>query len=253
MAAGFGVHHITIQDLDVWDVALRYASNITGIPSQEIQQGTPNYISTISRFMERLKYDLAITEFAADTLTPAALRSHISTTAARTGVNPDCIIVDYADLMASGQKPTFNSAEKSEQMGWIYLQLLKMFRQFDAVGWTGSQVQREMWDRELIGNSSVARSVQKISHAHYVLTLNQTDIEAEENRMRLFSSGFRRGKDKQTYHCILDKSTSRLTLDPNPRVEARRNAHEEAASTRMPMGGQEDDLAALVAQMGGMQ
>ena len=253
MAAGFGVHHITIQDLDVWDVALRYASNISGIPSQDIQQGTPNYVSTISRFMESFRYDLAITEFPADTLTPAALRSHISTTIAKTGVNPDIIIVDYADLMTSGHKPTFNSAEKSEQMGWLYLQLLKIFHQFDAVGWTCSQVQREQWDRELIGNSGVARSVQKINHAHYILTINQTDIEAEENKIRLYSSGFRRGRDKQTYHCILDKSTSRLSLDPTPRVDQRRNAHEEAINAPIPLGQEQEDLLALVARLGGPQ
>lgn len=212
---GFSVYHITIQDLSEWEVALRYAANLTHINSEVILRSEAirdeTYKNSVRLLLEGMSSNLVVSYFPSDSLTPAGLQSFLGSTISRTGIKPDLVILDYADLMSTGFKPTFNSAEKSEAMGWLYMQLMKMSSVFDFGLWTASQVQATSWSEDVIRASAAARSAKKIDHAHYVITLCQNDIERENNVIRLHEAAFRHGTDGNTITCIIDKAQSRLT------------------------------------------
>lgn len=207
--AGHSVFHYTLGDMGEWEVMVRYAANFTGIDSKKIFSGTgPDYTAAMTRWMANVQSDLVVSVHTADSLTPSALRSHISATIVKTGIRPSLIIVDYADNLASGMAPTVNAYERYEQLGYLYQQLLKIGYQFDAAVWTGSQVGRMHWSDDVIDRDAVSASVKKIEHADYVLTLNQTREEAQENKARIFEAKIRFGEDKHVLNVRFDKATS---------------------------------------------
>lgn len=224
---GHNVFHYTLGDMDEWEVLSRYAANFTKIDSWSLFTGRGDgYQQAISYFLKSVESKLFVSTHPADTITPSALRSHISMQIAKTGIKPSVIIVDYADNLATGNKRTFESAEISAQLSVVYQQLIGIAHQFDCLLWTGSQVAKNSWGKAedgVIDKEAIARSVSKVEHADYILTLNQTRDESEANTARIFEAKIRFGSDKHTINVRFDKSTSTFT-----EIEGQQSAHHKS-------------------------
>lgn len=215
---GQPVFHYTFGDMDMYEVFLRYASNFSGIPSDDIMHGTGrDYHTTMIGWLQENKQDLLVSTHPADTMTTAALRSHISMQISRTGIHPALIIIDYADNLAFNMQKKYGGFEHSMQLGEVYQQLIKLAHQFDCAIWTGSQVARDHWKDEVIDRDGIAASAKKIDHADYIITINRTEEERNFGTARLYEAKIRFGKDKHTIPVSFNTSTSRVEeLDAPP-------------------------------------
>lgn len=215
---GQPVFHYTFGDMDMYEVFLRYASNFSGIPSGDIMHGTGrDYHTTMLSWIKENKQDLLVSTHPADTMTTAALRSHISMQISRTGIHPALIIIDYADNLAFNMQKKYGGFEHSMQLGEVYQQLIKLAHQFDCAIWTGSQVARDHWKDEVIDRDGIAASAKKIDHADYIITINRTEEERNFGTARLYEAKIRFGKDKHTIPVSFNTSTSRIEeLDAPP-------------------------------------
>lgn len=209
---GFSVFHFTFGDMEDIEVLVRYAGNFTGINTQNIFSGNgSNYDASIVEVLKSVSADLFVSTHPADTITTSQLNSMISRMIAQTGVKPGMVVVDYADNLATGMKYTSDPGEISARMGHTYQQLAKIAAKYDVLVWTGSQVKLPNWGDDIITNAGIARSVSKIEHVDYNITINQNQAEHEQNIARLFTAKTRFGKDKAIVPVHFDKSTSRIT------------------------------------------
>lgn len=217
---GHHVFHYTFGDMDEWEVLSRYAANFTKMNSKDLFFGRADgYQQAMSTFLKSMKNHLYVSTHPADTITPAALKSHISLQSAKLGIKPAVIIIDYADNLATGFKTNFEASVQSAQLGNVYQQLIKIAHEFESVVWTGSQVGRGSWDKVddgVIDKSAVAASVKKIEHADYILTLNQSREEHENGIARIYEAKIRFGEDKNIINVRFNKNTSTFIEDDRP-------------------------------------
>lgn len=212
---GFNVIYYTLE-LSAPDVLLRFCSNLTHIPMNDISRNndiSTEYRRRIEAFAQQSN-NLYIKKFPTRGITAAGLRSHLSYLISQTGVQPNLVLVDYADLLSSRAR-SFNSAEVSAATGELYEELRGMAEEFQTPIWTASQVRKESWNDSLIDTADVASSVGKINAADAVLTMSQTDQERAANKLRVYIAKLRRGQDGDIINCLLEKSMSVLRTDPD--------------------------------------
>lgn len=244
---GLTVFHYTLE-LHEDDILLRYAGNITGIPMRDIIDGSDEYARRIAPWVQKPQTAL-IKYFSPKSIKASGLRSHVSHTISQKELTPQLIIVDYADKLDTGSK-SFNSAERSAQLGDLYDELISMGADFGAGVWTASQVGKDAWDDNVIKKSSVSASVEKMNNADVVLSLCQTEEEAALNKVRLSAEKIRRGEDNQIFRCVLDKAVARLYPDPDgdnvsqPVIRAKRGPLEHVTEDL------EEKLRAGIARLG---
>ena len=97
------------------------------------------------------------------------------------GFIPDLIIVDYADILKP-ENPNLVGVEKEDQT-WMNLGRMAMERHCLLV--TGTQATRGALDAKNVGSKHTARWIGKLGHVDVMLSLNQTEEEKEEGRMRI--------------------------------------------------------------------
>lgn len=95
---------------------------------------------------------------------------------------PDVLIIDYADKL-SPQKGYVN---RWDEIGVIYNEMIFMAKEFNCSVMTASQVNREGDDKALITARYAAGAYSKAMDADNVLSLNQTEEEHEEGKIRIY-------------------------------------------------------------------
>lgn len=197
------VVHFTIGDLGETDVAIRYASRISGIPMGQLFQEMGPGDTFVSRIQSMLPGDryLRIKYYPPGRVTVQTLRAYISRLCSAEQLMPGLIIVDYADKMKSSTAV----GSSYEDLGTVYDELIGLARDYQCPVWTASQVQREAMREEVINIDRVSDSWMKINNADVVLSLNQTMEERGQGRVRIFAGKVRRGQDGFIIPCAFEK------------------------------------------------
>jgi replicative DNA helicase len=111
------------------------------------------------------------------------------------------LIVDYLDLMHPAKKRSDTRYE-----------LADMTRDLKAFGedagfpvWSGTQVGRQAFTKEVITTKDIAESIEKANASDVIIALCQTEDEEQLGRGRLFMAKVRDAKDLDTFPVKVDK------------------------------------------------
>ena len=205
---GFNVLHYTLELSDK-KTALRYDSCVSKIPFDDLIE----FKEIIKEKIQNLvKGSVIIKEFSTKTASSQTIRNHISKVKMR-GIEPDLIIVDYADLM----KPVSSTDTKRFELESIYEDLRGIAGDFDVPVITATQSQRGAAEEDYISLESVAESYLKAAVCDSLISFSRKIEDMALGTGRLFFAKNRSGISGLVLNVSIDTSTSTITvLDEEP-------------------------------------
>ena len=204
---GKTVVHYTLELADTV-VGQRYDSCITGIELKNLMSMKESIIGII----DHIPGQLVIKEYPTKSASTRTISTHLEKLKQK-GVNPDMIIVDYADLL----KPTasgFKTQELRHSLGNIYEELRAIGQVWDIPVWTASQTNRSGLNADVITMESISEAFSKCFVADFICSISRTVEDKTENKGRMFVAKNRNGIDGIVYPMEIDTSRVHLRVLP---------------------------------------
>jgi replicative DNA helicase len=204
---GKTVVHYTLELADTV-VGQRYDSCITGIELKNLMSMKDSIVMAI----EHIPGKLIIKEYPTKSASTRTITGHLEKLRQK-GINPDMIIVDYADLL----KPTatgFKSQELRHSLGNIYEELRAIGQTFDIPVWTASQTNRSGLNAEVITMEAISEAFSKCFVADFICSISRTIEDKTENKGRMFVAKNRNGIDGIVYPMEIDTAKVHLRVLP---------------------------------------
>ena len=204
---GKTVVHYTLELADTV-VGQRYDSCITGIELKNLMSMKDSIVMAI----EHIPGQLIIKEYPTKSASTRTITGHLEKLRQK-GINPDMIIVDYADLL----KPTatgFKSQELRHSLGNIYEELRAIGQTFDIPVWTASQTNRSGLNAEVITMEAISEAFSKCFVADFICSISRTIEDKTENKGRMFVAKNRNGIDGIVYPMEIDTAKVHLRVLP---------------------------------------
>jgi len=204
---GKTVVHYTLELADTV-VGQRYDSCITGIELKNLMSMKDSIVMAI----EHIPGQLIIKEYPTKSASTRTITGHLEKLRQK-GINPDMIIVDYADLL----KPTatgFKSQELRHSLGNIYEELRAIGQTFDIPVWTASQTNRSGLNAEVITMEAISEAFSKCFVADFICSISRTIEDKTENKGRMFVAKNRNGVDGIVYPMEIDTAKVHLRVLP---------------------------------------
>ena len=179
------------EEMSDMKTARRYDQCITGMTKEEIRRTPIRIKNKILEFQDSISKRLLIQEHPTGTCTVNQLDNEIETMINRTGITPDVIIVDYADLLATPRKYD----EKRHELTGLYQGLRGLAVKYKTRVWTASQSQRStIKSSGHIGMEHVAEDIGKAAIADVMISVKQTIEEKKMKRGEAFIAKNRDGE-----------------------------------------------------------
>lgn len=198
---GKNVVHYTFE-LSESAVGLRYDSNFTGIPSNEV-------IDRKDEVMEFYKTAdlgrLIIKEYPTGSASVQTLRNHIEKLLLKSFV-PSVIIIDYADIMRSSRKMD----SLRHELKLIYEELRNLAMEMNVPIWTASQANRDASNSDIVGLENMSEAYGKAMVADVVLSISRKPVEKSTGVGRMFVAKNRAGRDGILFPIKINTATSRF-------------------------------------------
>jgi hypothetical protein len=142
------------------------------------------------------------------------LRGHIEKCIMQ-GLNPDVIIVDYADLLRG------TGAEKRHELEGIYEDLRGLAGEYEVPVWTASQANRSALEEDVIGAEKIAESYGKVMVADFVISLSRKvqDKLAGTGRWHVIKNRF--GPDGITLPSKMNTSNGQINIYADTSVQGK--------------------------------
>ncbi len=204
---GKTVVHYTLELADTV-VGQRYDSCITGIDLKNLMSMKDSILGVI----EHIPGQLIIKEYPTKSASTRTISTHLEKLKQK-GINPDMIIVDYADLL----KPTasgFKTQELRHSLGNIYEELRAIGQVWDIPVWTASQTNRSGLNAEVITMESISEAFSKCFVADFICSISRTVEDKTENKGRMFVAKNRNGVDGIVYPMEIDTAKVHLRVLP---------------------------------------
>jgi replicative DNA helicase len=204
---GKTVVHYTLELADTV-VGQRYDSCITGIDLKNLMSMKDSILQVI----EHIPGQLIIKEYPTKSASTRTISTHLEKLKQK-GINPDMIIVDYADLL----KPTasgFKTQELRHSLGNIYEELRAIGQVWDIPVWTASQTNRSGLNAEVITMESISEAFSKCFVADFICSISRTVEDKTENKGRMFVAKNRNGIDGIVYPMEIDTAKVHLKVLP---------------------------------------
>ena len=192
--AGMTVVHYTLELADTV-IASRYDSCITGIRLNEVKERKQD----IKKTLDGLDGTLIVKEYPTKTATTNTIRAHLEKLKQQ-GINPDMIIVDYADLL----RTLSARQEKREELESIYEDLRAIMQEYNCVGWTASQTNRTGLNQEIITMQAISEAFNKCFIADFIFSVSRTSEDKQTNGGRIYIAKNRNGADGIVYSIFMD-------------------------------------------------
>jgi replicative DNA helicase len=204
---GKNVLHYTFE-LTETAVGIRYDSNLTNIPSNEVQDAKQE---VMQKYSEMEMGRLIIKEYPTGSCSVATIRNHLEKLALR-GFVPNVIIIDYADIMRSSRE--YDALRLELKLIYEDLRNLAMERAIPI--WTASQANRDSSNSDIVGLENMSESYGKAMVADVVLSLSRKPTEKATGQGRLFVAKNRAGRDGILFPVHIDTARSKIRiLDEN--------------------------------------
>ena len=204
---GKTVVHYTLELADTV-VGQRYDSCITGIDLGKLMHMKDSIVEVV----KHIPGTLVIKEYPSKSASTRTISAHLEKLKQK-GVNPDMIIVDYADLL----RPTesgFKTQELRHSLGNTYEELRAIGQVWDIPVWTASQTNRSGLSAEVITMESISESFNKCFVADFICSISRTIEDKTQNRGRMFVAKNRNGIDGIVYPMEMDTAKVHLKVLP---------------------------------------
>ena len=204
---GKTVVHYTLELADTV-VGQRYDSCITGIELKNLMSMKDSIVMAV----EHIPGQLIIKEYPTKSASTRTITTHLEKLKQK-GINPDMIIVDYADLL----KPTasgFKTQELRHSLGNIYEELRGIGQVWDIPVWTASQTNRSGLNAEVITMESISEAFSKCFVADFICSISRTIEDKTENKGRMFVAKNRNGIDGIVYPMEIDTAKVHMRVLP---------------------------------------
>lgn len=175
----------------------RFDSCLTGIPLNEMMTRKEEILSKI----ENVDGSLIIKEYPTKSASVQTIKNHIEKLKKR-GVEPDMILVDYADLL----RPARSTGEKRHELEEIYESLRGLAQIYEIPVWTASQTNRGGLNAEVITMESISEAFNKCFVADFIFSLSRTVQDKQANKGRIFIAKNRNGPDGMVFQAFVDWS-----------------------------------------------
>ena len=199
---GFTVIHYTLELSEKY-VGRRYDACFTEIPVGDVIDNK----DIVKKRVENLRGGLYIREYPAGQATVNTLRAHLEK-CIQQNIEPDLIIVDYADLLTSK-----SSKEKRDKLDDIYTNLRGLTSELKLPIWTASQVNRSGAREEIIQGDRMAESYSKMMITDFAMSLARSAEDKENGTGRWHIMKNRYGADGITYDSLMDTSIGKIEIN----------------------------------------
>lgn len=197
--AGHKVLHVTLELSD--DIILsKYDSLFLGRTLTSIGKKPKRFMKLVRKLKEKVEDKLKVVQFPTKRLSVDELSGLVSE------VSPDVVIVDYADLMLSRRK----SEQRRFELIDIWESLRGLAGDCNVAIWTGTQANRMSIGQNLVGIEHAAECFEKIAICDIVLSVCQTQDEADISRLRLYVPASRVSETGVEVQCTCDWKKSSI-------------------------------------------
>ena len=199
---GFTVIHYTLELSEKY-VGRRYDACFTEIPVGDVIDNK----DIVKEKVENLRGGLYIREYPAGQATVNTLHAHLEK-CIQQNIEPDLIIVDYADLLTSK-----SSKEKRDKLDDIYTSLRGLASELKLPIWTASQVNRSGAREEIIQGDRMAESYSKMMITDFAMSLSRSAEDKENGTGRWHIMKNRYGADGITYDSVMDTAIGKIEIN----------------------------------------
>jgi len=199
---GLKVVHYSLE-LSEDAVAMRYDACCTGVQIDFLRENR----DFVKEKMSHFKGKVIVKSYPTKVGTVGMIRNHLDKLISQ-GVNPDLIIVDYADLL----KSTRSLGEKRHEAEETYEELRGLSRELEAPIWTASQTNRSGLNAELVTHASIAEAYNKCFPADFIITLSRTIEDKNTDSGRFFIAKNRNGADGIVIPINMDTSRTSIRV-----------------------------------------
>ena len=192
---GIDVLHYTLELSESY-VGQRYTTILTGIQTSEHKERKNEIIRKIKQIPGRVRIKYYPPQFAS----AKTIAAHIEKVR-QVGFNPKLIIIDYADLLKSG-----NGTRDGlyAELGGIYEELRGLSGEAQIPVWTATQTNRAAIEHEVIQADSVGDSYKKVQTADFIMSVSRKTKDKLSNTGRIHIVKNRFGPDGMTFPAKID-------------------------------------------------
>lgn len=226
LTAGHNVAHIVMeggQDT----IQAGYDSKIAGVPKRQLKEYEAEVKEAYTRFFANSRHGrLFIKHFTTNTCSARTIETYLHQLRLLDNFIPGLLIIDYLGLMVMGDR-----AAGSKLMGHMYhkyvgemaKEVMELGQRYGYASWLIHQSTRQQegvvndegerkgrQQKKTLRMSDSSASLEPMQHATLVITLNQTDAEAEAGRIRIYLAGTREGGMGKTCEFGIDKEKTRI-------------------------------------------
>ena len=192
-------------------VGQRFDCCISDVPLQDHRMRQKEIVDKV----KDLDGTLIIKEYPTKSASVQTITNHIEKLRKR-GIEPDMILVDYADLL----RPTRSSGEKRHELEETYEGLRGLAQTYEIPCWTASQTNRSGLNAEVITMEAISEAFNKCFVADFIFSLSRTVQDKQDNKGRLFIAKNRNGPDGLVFDAFVDWSDVTIkVLDRNENSE----------------------------------
>ncbi len=199
---GYNVIHYTLELSEKY-VGRRYDSCFTEVPVSEIVHNKEQ----VKERLNALRGGLYIREYPAGQATVNTIHAHLEK-CIQQNIEPDLIIVDYADLLNSK-----SSKEKRDKLDDIYTGLRGLATEMKLPIWTASQVNRSGAREDIIQGDRMAESYSKMMITDFAMSLSRNHEDKENGTGRWHIMKNRYGADGMTFNSTIDTSIGKIEIN----------------------------------------
>ncbi len=199
---GFTVIHYTLELSEKY-VGRRYDACFTEIPVGDVMDNK----DIVKERVENLRGGLYIREYPAGQATVNTIHAHLEK-CIQQNIEPDLIIVDYADLLTSK-----SSKEKRDKLDDIYTSLRGLASELKLPIWTASQVNRSGAREDIIQGDRMAESYSKMMITDFAMSLSRSAEDKENGTGRWHIMKNRYGADGITYDSVMDTAIGKIEIN----------------------------------------
>ena len=197
---GLTIVHYTLE-LNQEYVGLRYDSIISGTPTANIKF----YKDEVQKKVEAMKGKLLIKYFPTKSASVQTLSAHLKTIELQQ-IEPDIVIVDYADILRGV------GTEKRHILENIYEDLRGLAGEYEVPIWTASQANRSSLEEEIIDATKVAEAYSKVMIADFVVSVSRKVEDKIANTSRFHVIKNRFGIDGVTFPASMNTNIGKIQI-----------------------------------------
>jgi replicative DNA helicase len=195
---GLDVLHYTLELSESY-VGQRYTTILTNVGTADQKMRKDEIIRKIKQVPGRVRIKYYPPQFAS----AKTIAAHVEKVR-QIGFNPKLIIIDYADLLKSGNG---NRDGLYAELGGIYEELRGLSGETQIPIWTATQTNRAAIEHEVIGADSVGDSYKKVQTADFIMSVSRKTKDKLSNTGRIHIVKNRFGPDGMTFPAKIDTFT----------------------------------------------